>query len=235
MNYSSTNPNQTRLNYIDIAKGILILFLLYGHSTLYTRMLGYEDDSMSLWNKFIPWYNAFFMPAFFIITGFCSSYNIGFKKYLWKNIKSLLIPAVVIVTIYLYIKDLLLHNALSFQHLTDLRFWLFDKGPWFILALFWCKLLYWYLHKLTLKRQLEYIGVFYFVGLFLAWLNLFPNVQYHLHVMLLLPYLAFGAYIKNHKELLEKYLKPIALFGGFSVTIQWILFITLGGGISCLQ
>lgn len=219
----------TRLQYIDIAKGILILFLLYGHSTLYTRMLGYEDDSMSLWGKLIPWYNAFFMPAFFIITGFCSSYKIGFKTYLWKNVKTLLIPAVVIITMYLYIKDLLLHNALSFQHMTDLRLWLFDKGPWFIFALFWCKLLFWFLYRLSFKKQIAVIGFLYIFGLILARIQLLPNIQSHLHAMLLLPYLAFGAYLKDHRDLLEKYLKPIAIFGGISVSIQWILLITWGG------
>ena len=50
---SVENLNKTRLPYIDIAKGILILFLLYGHSTLYTRMLGYEDESMSLWGLYL--------------------------------------------------------------------------------------------------------------------------------------------------------------------------------------
>lgn len=222
--------NKERLQYIDIAKGILILFLLYGHSTLYTKMLGYEDEAMHLWNTFIPWYNAFFMPAFFIITGFCTSYRIEFKEYLWKNIKSLLIPAVVIVTTSHYIIDLLLHNELTIKHLTDLSSWLLDKGPWFIFALFWCKLLYWLLYKLSLKKQIISIGIIYFVALILARLNLFPNFQSHQHAMLLLPYLAFGAYLKDHKDLVEKYLKPIALVGGLSISIQWVLGILCGGG-----
>lgn len=219
----------TRLQYIDIAKGILILFLLCGHSILYTRMLGYDDDSISLWNKLVPWYNAFFMPAFFIITGFCSSYTINFKEYLWKNIKSLLIPAVLIVTSSQYIMDLCLHNELTLKHVTDLFFWMLDKGPWFIIALFWCKLIYWFLYKLSLKRQLFIIGIVFFVGLILTRLKNIPNVQYHIHVMLLLPYLAFGAYLKNQKELLDKCLKPIALFGCFSVSVQWILGVLWGG------
>lgn len=229
MNISSVEQNNPRLQYIDTAKGILILFLLYGHSTLYTRMLGYEDDSMSLWGKFIPWYNAFFMPAFFIITGFCSTYKYEFKEYLWKNIKTLLIPAVVIVTTYHYINDLLLHNSLSFQHLTDLRFWIFDKGPWFIFALFWCKILYWFLYKLSLKKRIVLIAFIYFLGLALAHIRIIPNVQAHLQSMLLLPYIAFGAYLKDHKDLLKKYLKPIGIFGGISVTIQWVLFLMWGG------
>ena len=224
MNVSSVEQNNPRLQYIDTAKGILILFLLYGHSTLYTRMLGYEDDSMSLWGKFIPWYNAFFMPAFFIITGFCSSYIIEFKEYLWKNVKTLLIPAIVIVTTYHYINDLVLHNDISFQHLTDLRFWLIDKGPWFIFALFWCKILFWLLYnKLSMKKQVLVVGLLYLLGLIETNIDFIPNVQSHLHALLLLPYLAFGAYLKNNKDILDKYLKPIALFGGISITVQWIL------------
>ncbi len=225
----------TRLQYIDIAKGILILFLLYGHSILYTRMLGYDDDSISLWNKLVPWYNAFFMPAFFIITGFCSSYTINFKEYLWKNIKSLLIPAVVIVTAYHYINDLLLHNGLSFQHLSNLRFWLVDKGPWFIFALFWCKLVYWFLHKFSVLKQVSIVAIIYLLGLVLARIELLPNVQAHLHAMLLLPYLTFGAFLKDRRDLLDKYLKPVALLGGVLVTIQWIIVITWGWSMPYLD
>ena len=111
-----------------------------------------------------------------------------------------------------------------------MRHWLLDKGPWFIFALFWCKLLFWFLYnKLSLKKQVLFIGLLYFLGLIETNIDIIPNVQSHLHAILLLPYFALGAYLKNHKDLLDKYLKPIAIFGGISVTAQWILHITLGG------
>lgn len=222
--------SKERLPYIDIAKGILILFLLYGHSTLFTRRMGYEDESMILWNRFIPWYNSFFMPAFFIITGFCSSYKGKFLDYLSKSVKTLLLPAVVIVTANRYLNDLLLQNEITVSHLTDLSGWLVDKGPWFIFALFWSKLLYWVLYRFPLKYQVAVIAFIYLLGFVAVRFIPIPNIQSYQHAMLLLPFLAFGAFLKEHRDLLDRYLKPIALFGAVSITLQWIL--SLLGGVS---
>ena len=34
----------------------------------------------------------------------------------------------------------------------------------------------------------------------------------------------------DNKDIMDKYLKPIALFGGISITVQWILSVMLGEG-----
>lgn len=51
-----------RLEYIDIAKGIGILLVVFGHSSL---VLHIENI----------WIHSFHMPLFFIITGMCFNEN----------------------------------------------------------------------------------------------------------------------------------------------------------------
>ena len=69
-----TATPKPRITYIDVAKGILICCLLYGHIRVYGPMDGLQDDVMQFMSKTGPLYGAFFMQTFFIITGFCSSF-----------------------------------------------------------------------------------------------------------------------------------------------------------------
>ena len=57
---------QDRINYLDIAKGILIIFVVLGHSD-------FENRNIIFW---------FHMPAFFIISGMLYKGKINFKKLL---------------------------------------------------------------------------------------------------------------------------------------------------------
>lgn len=60
-----------RLEYIDIAKGIGILLVVFGHSSL---VLHIENI----------WIHSFHMPLFFIITGMCFNENKYSKMGCWK-------------------------------------------------------------------------------------------------------------------------------------------------------
>ncbi|MEH7127363.1 acyltransferase family protein, partial [Neobacillus drentensis] len=66
--------NKSRLEYLDIAKGILIILVVLGHSSFSNRFVIY-------------WFH---MPAFFIISGLL--YRNKYSVNLINNIKSLFIP-----------------------------------------------------------------------------------------------------------------------------------------------
>lgn len=79
-----------RLHYIDVFKGICIMLVVIHHSPLALNG-GFAPSGTFLWllNNFII---AFFMPAFFVATGYCSNFSKPFKIFLWQNVKSILIP-----------------------------------------------------------------------------------------------------------------------------------------------
>jgi acyltransferase len=68
---------QTRENYIDMAKGIGIVLVVYGHC-------------MRDFNVLIQWQCSFFMPLFFVLSGIC--YKFPQKNYFWNNIRKILKP-----------------------------------------------------------------------------------------------------------------------------------------------
>lgn len=137
-----------RLSYIDIAKGVLILFVLMGHALLFFTNEGVNDGFLSgFQHARIYLWTPYYMPAFFVITGFCSNFNKPFPTFLWQNVKSLKIPAILFGT-FLFVVSMVSHHTLSATGL--LRHvalsWV-NSGLWFLDALFISKLLYWCVNK----------------------------------------------------------------------------------------
>lgn len=215
------SKNKNRIPYIDVAKGILICCLLYGHMLIFAREEGLSDTVMPIMQKSVKLYNAFFMQTFFFITGFCSSFNKTFKSFLWGNIKSLIIPSVLLVLISYSLQMLLCGKAEgpSINFLT----WFTYGGPWFIMSLFWAKILYWGIVKLPIRGQLLTIGLLYCVGLALNILNVIPNYSFHRHAFLMLPYLFVGHYCKNNIDTYNNWLRPVAIFGVVSIITQFVI------------
>lgn len=220
---NNANSTKLRIKYIDIAKGILICCLLYGHMLLFARMEGMNDSVMRVMQKSIPLYNCFFMQTFFFITGFCSSFNKEFKLYLWRNIKSLIIPSIILVTLSEYVLAAVIDQRFDITPLKELSLWFIDGGPWFIITLFWGKILFYFINRLKTLHQIILLVVLYLLGIALNILDWFPNYWYHRHVLLMLPYLFLGHYCKNHPETMSRYLFPMGLFGIISIVLQFII------------
>lgn len=72
--------SKIRLQWLDIAKGVLLYFVIWGHIVIYNGMVF----------KFIF---AFHMPAFFILSGYTLSVkDIIFSAFIKKKYHSLLLP-----------------------------------------------------------------------------------------------------------------------------------------------
>ena len=100
-----------RITYIDVAKGILICCLLYGHMLIYACAEGINDSVMPIMWESVSLYNAFFMQTFFLITGLCSSFNKEFKSFLWGNVKALIIPSIIMVIISFFIQQFFMNHT----------------------------------------------------------------------------------------------------------------------------
>lgn len=209
-----------RIEHIDIAKALLILCLLYGHMFLIARYQGYNDNVNIFAKSFVQLYATFFMQTFFIITGLCSSFNLEFRPFLWKNTKTILIPGVTLTILDRYIYNLLPGNP--FEYTPTAIDWLVDGGPWFIMALFSCKLIYWFIYKLDIKKQLIIVGGGYLLGLMICSFFESPNYLCYQHTLLMLPYLCIGCIAKQYIERINHVIPIIGLVGIVVLIIEFV-------------
>ncbi len=90
---------KNRIDSIDIAKGIAIIFVVLGHS-----IQSFGNEEMNLLNKVIY---SFHMPLFFVLTGVTFKYDLSFDKFTKKKIKSLIKPYFTYATVTFVYKMLL--------------------------------------------------------------------------------------------------------------------------------
>lgn len=117
-----------RYQFVDIAKGIGIICVLYGHLTQ---------------NPVGRWMNSFHVPLFFFLCGFVFRVNLGPKTFLKKKIKSLLIPYIglgIPMIVFQIIRNSIegrfsVHSSLVLcvEYVMQIRFWTL----WYIAALLW--------------------------------------------------------------------------------------------------
>lgn len=144
-----------RFIWVDWAKALGILLVVMGHSH-------YSCDDLT---KMIY---MFHMPAFFVCSGFLFCPEIGFKKMMQRNIRHLVFPWVLYNLFYFSIYaatgllkvylgqetqwDIMLNEYLR-PTLLGYSFAQFCFPTWFLLSLFWCRLLgYWFEHSSMLIR-----------------------------------------------------------------------------------
>lgn len=215
-----------RIAYIDVAKGILILCLLYGHMLIELKWHGVDNSMLNtiMW-KGVYVYNTFFMQTFFLITGLCSSFHINFSLYLWKNIKTLILPAIAITLIGYLGTDINNGFPITIERILSLGSWLYvpEAGPWFIIALFLAKIIYWPVSRMAIRKQLAVIMVLYFIGLLLKTVDLIPNILWHRHTLMMMPFLFAGNMLKYYMSFFNRYMERLALAAIVLIPLQVIL------------
>lgn len=137
-------PSVTRLHYIDIAKGLLILTVLCHHVPHVSAIYNVDNAFVDFLKSTSVIYISFFMPAFFIITGYCTNFSkYNFMKFFLNNCKSILLPAFCLGFISMWLKlcssgctDLYEYCKLGFRTL------IVQGGPyWFLASLFLSKMI----------------------------------------------------------------------------------------------
>ena len=193
-----------RLAYIDIAKGVLILFLLMGHALLFIRNEGVNDTFINRFQQTRMYlWSPYYMPAFFVITGFCSNFHKPFGTFLWQNFKTLKIPAMIFGT-FLTIVTMVSHHTLSASGITRhvALCWL-DSGLWFLDALFISKMLYWCIERFLKKKGLSFLAclLLFLVG-FMLYLKSVPAKDFGCvqHALMMTIFLFVGQVLKKNKE-----------------------------------
>ena len=87
-----------RISYLDVTKGLLIIMVAFSHIQWLSQSFdGSASEKWFLLNKIGMYlWVPFYMPCFFVITGFCSNFNKNFAVFLKSKIVTLLFPMLVL-------------------------------------------------------------------------------------------------------------------------------------------
>lgn len=180
---------KSRLNYIDVARGILILMVVYGHIYwVFCKTLLIKNIALEYYGNFQDLWIVFYMPAFFMLTGYVSNFNKSFLPFLQNQLKTLILPAISLFVLSQVLTYLFYDGNFSLGIIGAIK----GQGFWFLYALFVAKILYYFLCKIRiLKVRILFTLVIYLSGIFLNNANILEFWSYQ-HAFLLLPSLVFG-------------------------------------------
>lgn len=209
-----------RLLYIDVAKGILIWMVILGHISYF--ILPYSNDPIcSNVNPLLSFFcNPYYLPAFFMVTGYCSHFDKDFVPFLWSNIKALKIPAVTLTAIWLIVRKICSGDTdpISYLHIGLVHSWI-ESDFWFLDALFLAKMVYWLINKCVKNKTLQLLLPFlvFCIGYYLAVYIHIHEVGSFVHAMLLMLFMAIGQYIKKYDITAKVTMVCVGIYLFFSI------------------
>lgn len=148
--------NNTRLYYLDIAKGILILLLLVSHFGIVVKesVVDVQGSYFAGIYFFHPLFTTFFMQSFFLISGYCSNFSQNARLFFYKQLKEIVVP-------YMFFGII---NVL-FQYIHNPEYHFRIVSFWFLNALLFSKVFCWMVYRLNVTAKWYYvisIGLFLF-------------------------------------------------------------------------
>lgn len=193
-----------RIDWLDVAKGLLILMVVYGH-------LQDEISKMNIQSKTIHWiadiqniWAPFFMSAFFVVTGYCFSIKRGIKDFLIIQLKTILLPAFTIrIFISILSKALGGNNSVIESIMFTINTFLKEGGPyWFLWALFVCKIANYFLLRKYSLRVVFIIGIILFFISSIGY-EFFPAEKPFLRwqrCLAMMPFIPLGLLLKKYEH-----------------------------------
>lgn len=201
-----------RIKYIDIAKGFLIILLVFAHFRSVTIRMSQDSpyfEFVYCWNNV---FTAFYMPAFFIISGYCSNFNKTAKSFFISQVKSLIIPLISLWFIST-ILDAVLQGQNIIEEIKDV--FVNGMGLWFLQALFLGKLIVYWIVKVQ-KKTATLISCYTLLITFTLMVigvmldNYYKdsiNLFYYRHAFIASFWICIGTYLKNNPIVYEKSLQ----------------------------
>lgn len=155
-----------RIRWIDCAKGLLIILVIYGHT--HRAVL----DDLELWARLAVY--SFHMSAFFILAGITFNANKDFRTFIIGKAKRILLPYLTFCLLYLLYKYLtsIICGKPHFELLYGLSSILYPVsgsthtsvyGLWFFPCLFVSQVIFYWILKT--RRIVAKIGVFALVSM----------------------------------------------------------------------
>lgn len=146
-----------RLHYIDVLKGVGIVFVILGHASMSSIFTNYLF--------------SFHMPLFFFISGYLFTFKNSFGDIISKKIKTLIIPYIFFILIA-DIVYLLVNNNFDIFFLVKETFYLkgevlqLDAPLWFLLCLFFSEIIYFFICKLANKNTIIILMILFLLSVF---------------------------------------------------------------------
>lgn len=192
---------KNRIRWIDLAKGICILLVVFSHVA----------EAVEIDIPFSAQMSSFRMPLYFILSGLFFKRYDGFKSFLKRKINKLLIPFLFfLITTSVVPYALLTHkNSLSF-FLTEMNGPVYNFALWFLLCLFEINILFYVIQMMFTKIDLEYHKVcVLMVSVLFGCIGLvFGVAGYRLPFYIgtaftAMPFFAFGWWLRNYTGFLS--------------------------------
>ena len=187
-----------RNGLFDVCKGILIVIVVFHHIGYQAEIAGVNDIVRRQNLYLLPTYCSWFMPAFFLITGYCTNFTIPFSTFLAKNMKTLIWPAVtsfVIIGIY---RAFFYYESFSLSdYFEPIIIWGLN---WFLITLFFSKMLYYGMLNVIANVWNRLVFSFFlsFIAIYMNDINLFGiNYLHHRHALYLTLFLCIGDVLKD--------------------------------------
>lgn len=154
-----------RLKYIDVAKGILIFLVIIHHLPQLAKEHGISNEFLLLLDTFSDYYVAFFMPAFFIITGICTNFTkLGLVKFVQHQFATIMLPAFCLGAVSVWISLLAKGCTIPLEYCKiGFKTFIVSGGSfWFLTALFLAKIIFRIWLEVLSKLKIE-VGRLYII------------------------------------------------------------------------
>ena len=185
----------SRVLYIDIARGLAILGVLYGHFLNISPVPQVEDYFLC------GFFWSFHMPLFAFVSGFFYKHE-GFKSCFTKGLKTLIIP-LIIASFFTIIPGIVIDLAHYQFH--SLRMFLlgqnFPAGYWFIIALFVNKIWFNAYSKAFSNHLTLALSIVFCVAIYQVYSSLHINSFQISRAIYLIPYMLFGVIVRKNNLL----------------------------------
>ena len=185
--------SKERFHYIDVAKGFLILMVTYCHACLAMKFVNHPFTECIQISKYA--FAPYIMPAFFVITGYCSNFKKPFPEFLKASFKTIVIPNISFTLLYLVI-------GCNFEWIPIWKslesIILFGGGFWFLSCLFIGRLMYYGVNRFFTGKRMALICALCFVVGYA--INPFPleyEFWWFAHALILMPFMWVGQYLRN--------------------------------------
>lgn len=228
--------NSTRLQWVDVAKGILIVMVAMVHITGRGEELGISCPAIDAIGP-VASVLCFRMPAFFILAGFWGKYDMSFKDFLLRNAKGMLLPLIIFSFLggvlheigYELMKGSYNAGALEWPFLN------ISLDYWFVLALFLAKCVYWSVCRISSKQYVRLLVclALYAVGVLSLKAWFLPNFACWKWALIMLVYLPIGQWVREHLKDWRLFVAALVVFVAGWVIYWWqgSVIIVPGGGM----
>ncbi len=218
---------KNRLDFVDLAKGIGMLMVIYLHITI-----NYPDSvntySGSHWDVFV---HSMFMPIFFLLSGLFFSIKQPFKEWMKKKSKRLLLPfcSFYILTYLINVVLSTLFNVKLKSGFSYSDIWVVfyqdvypNSAIWFLLALFWSSIILYVILRITSNIILQILGVFlcFVIGVFFDKMAI--NIPLYVDTAFTATIFLYTGYLLKYYQLLPK-LQSISHYK--QITLVSIIFV----------